>query len=162
MTALETTTVTTTTTFELDTNLLDWVPLAEGLSFKPLAFFPGDTGYQLLLRLEPGTTIPRHRHTGEVHAFNIAGSRRILTTGELIGPGTYLYEPVGNTDTWQAVGDDVCVVHIEANGRVEYLDDDDKVVRHTDASTARSDYLEWCSRHDVAPHAALVKKDRAR
>lgn len=143
-------------TFGLDTNLMEWVPLAEGLWFKPLTFFPGDTGYQLLLRLEPGTIIPRHRHTGEVHAFNLEGSRRILTTGELIGAGTYIYEPVGNTDTWQAVGDDVCIVHIEANGRVEYLDDDDNVVRHTSATTARADYLAWCDEHHVAPHPALA------
>ncbi|NNE96612.1 MAG: anti-sigma factor [Acidimicrobiales bacterium] len=144
------------TTFGFDTNLIGWVPLAAGLSFKPLTFFPGDTGYQLLLRLEPGTIIPRHRHTGEVHAFNIEGSRRILTTDEVVGPGTYIHEPVGNTDTWQAVGEDVCIVHIEANGRVEYLDDDDNVVRHTSATTARADYLAWCDEHHVTPHPALV------
>lgn len=115
----------------------------------------------MLLRLEPGTIIPRHRHTGEVHAFNIAGSRQILTTAELVRAGNYLYEPVGNIDAWQAVGDDVCIVHIEANGRVEYLDDDDNVVRYTSAATARADYLEWCSRHDIAPHPLLVETDPA-
>lgn len=33
---------------------IDWVPLRPGLGFKPLSFFPDDTGYQLLLRLESG------------------------------------------------------------------------------------------------------------
>jgi hypothetical protein len=135
---------------------MDWVPLADGLSFKPLTFFPGDTGYQLLLRLEPGTIIPRHRHTGEIHAFNIAGTRRILTNGEEVGPGTYIHERVGNVDTWQAIGDDVCIVHIEAKGRIEYLDDDDNVIRHTSATTARADYLAWCGLHDTEPHPALI------
>lgn len=143
--------------FGLDTTQLDWIPLAEGLSFKPLTFFPDDAGYQLLLRLMPGTVIPRHRHTGEIHAFNISGTRRILTTGEDIGPGTYLYEPVGNTDTWQAVGDEPCVVHIEANGRIDYLDENDNVIRHTSATTARAEYLDWCDRHDTEPLAALVR-----
>jgi 2,4'-dihydroxyacetophenone dioxygenase len=140
----------------LDSNSLDWVPLAPGLSFKPLRFFPGDTGYQLLLRVEPGTTIPRHRHTGEVHAFNLTGRRRILTTGELVGPGTYVYEPTGNEDAWEAVGDEPCVIHLEANGRVEYLDDAGRVVRHTDAATARSAYLDWCSAQGLTAHPALA------
>ena len=151
------TATTSTASVAFDSNTIDWIPLATGLSFKPLTFFPGDRGYQLLLRLDPGTTIPRHRHTGDVHAFNIAGSRQIVTTGETVGPGTYVYEPVGNTDTWQAIGDDVCIVHIEANGRVEYLDDYDNVVRHTSATTARADYLDWCARHDVAPDPRFVR-----
>lgn len=142
--------------FGVDTSRIGWIPLSEGLSFKPLTFFPDDAGYQLLLRLEPGTVIPRHRHTGEIHAFNIAGTRRILTTGEVIGPGTYIHEPVGNTDTWQAIGDEPCIVHIEANGRINYLDDQDNVLRHTDATTARAEYVGWCNQHGIDPHPGLV------
>ena len=89
--------------------------------------------------------IPRHRHTGEVHAFNLSGTRLLTDTGEAVGPGTYVYEPVGNTDTWQAIGSEPCVILIEANGRVEYLDDHDRVVRHSDAVTARRAYLDWCA-----------------
>lgn len=147
----------TVSAFGVDTNQIPWIPLSEGLSFKPLTFFPGDSGYQLLLRLEPGTVIPRHRHTGEIHAFNIAGTRRILTTGEDIGPGTYIHEPVGNTDTWQAAGDEPCIIHIEANGRINYLDDEDNTIRYTDAATARAEYLAWCSEQNVEPHPALVR-----
>ena len=56
---------------------LDWIPLSTGISFKPIVFFPGDTGYQLLLKVEPGAVVPRHHHTGEVHAFVRSGQRRI-------------------------------------------------------------------------------------
>jgi 2,4'-dihydroxyacetophenone dioxygenase len=135
----------------VDTSEIDWIPLADGLSFKPLTFFPGDTGYQLLLRLEPGTVIPRHRHTGEIHAFNVTGTRLLINTGEEVGPGTYVYEPVGNADTWQAIGTEPCIIHLEANGRVEYLDDDDRVVRFSDATTARAAYLDWCDHTGRAP-----------
>ena len=41
---------------------LDWIPLSPGISFKPIVFLPDDSGYQLLLRVEPGTVVPRHRH----------------------------------------------------------------------------------------------------
>ena len=58
-------------------------------------------------------------------------------------------------DAW-TVGDEACVIHIEANGRVEYLDGDGNVVRHTDASTARTAYLDWCQQNGRLPHPDLV------
>ena len=140
----------------VDTTAMDWIPLSPGLWFKPLRFFIDDTGYQLLLRIEPGTVIPPHRHTGEIHAYNLAGHRRIITTGDVIGPGTYVNEPVGNHDTWEAIGDEDCIVHLEANGRVEYLDGDGNVIRHTDATTARNDYLAHCNATNTGPLPALA------
>jgi 2,4'-dihydroxyacetophenone dioxygenase len=135
---------------------LDWIPLSTGISFKPIVFFPGDTGYQLLLKVEPGAVVPRHHHTGEVHAFVLSGQRRIAGCPEVIGAGSYVYEPVDNIDTWEAVGDEPCVIHIEANGRVEYLDDDGNVVRHTDANTARTAYLDWSQQTGRDPHPDLA------
>ena len=137
---------------------LDWIPLTDGLSFKPITFLPDDTGYQLLLRVEPGTVIPRHHHTGEIHAFVLSGARRIAGTHDVIGPGTYVYEPVDNIDTWQAIGDEPCIIHIEANGRIEYLDRDGRVTRYTDATTARAAYLDWCAAHEIEPHPALTSR----
>lgn len=139
----------------LDTSRLGWIPLAPGLSFKPVTYFPDLSGWQLLLRLEPGTKIPRHRHTGEVHAFNLSGSRR-LDTGEVVGPGTYVHEPAGNVDSWEAFGDEPCVIHIEVNGRNEYLDAEDRVIRIADARGSRQDYLDWCRAEGVEPHPGLV------
>ena len=140
------------------THAMEWVPLSPGISFKPITFFPGDTGYQLLLRIEPGAVVPRHRHTGEIHSMVLSGARRIAGAAEVIDAGCYVYEPVGNEDSWWAVGTEACIVFIEANGRVEYLDDDGAVVRHTDAATARHQYLQWCEQHDVAPIDALMER----
>jgi 2,4'-dihydroxyacetophenone dioxygenase len=135
---------------------LPWIQLSDGISFKPITFFPNDTGYQLLLRVEPGTVVPRHHHTGEVHAFVISGQRRISGCAEIVRAGSYVYEPVDNIDSWETVGDEPCVIHIEANGRVEYLDDHDNVVRFTDAGTARAAYLDWCRTHGSSPDPQLV------
>jgi len=129
-----------------DTSQLVWIPLREGLSFKPITFFPGDVGCQVLLRVEPGTLIPRHRHTGEIHGFNLSGSRLLIDTNEVIGPGMYVYEPPGNVDTWKAIGSEPCVIHIEVNGRIEHLDEAGAVVRVVDAASYRKTYLEWRAR----------------
>jgi 2,4'-dihydroxyacetophenone dioxygenase len=144
------------TTDHLRTADLDWIPLSPGLAFKPITFLPGDAGYQLLLRVDPGTVIPRHRHTGEVHALVLSGARRIVGETDDIVAGTYVYEPAGNVDSWRAVGDEPCVIHIEVNGRIEYLDDAGAVVRHTDATTARAEYLAWCAATGTAVHPALT------
>jgi hypothetical protein len=131
------------------TAALDWIPIAEGLSFKPITYFADDRGWQLLLRLEPGTVVPPHRHTGEVHAFNLSGSRLLIDTGEVIGPGTYVYEPPGNHDTWKAIGDEPCIVHVEVNGRIEYLDERGAVTRVSDARASREMYRRWCGERGV-------------
>lgn len=128
----------------LDTRTMPWIPLGTGESFKPLHFLPNDRGRVLLLRLDPGTIVPRHRHLGEVHGFNLTGTRKLLDSGEIVGPGGYVYEPVGNVDTWMAVGDEPVIVHITSFGAMEYLDDNDKVLRRDTASSLREVYLRYC------------------
>lgn len=135
---------------------IDWIPLSAGTSFKPITFFPDGRGYQLLLRVEPGHVVPPHHHTGEIHAFVVAGRRRIVGVAEVIGAGTYVYEPVDNVDSWEAVGDEPCVIHIEANGSIEYLDEDGAVVRRTNAATAQATYLAWCAAQGIDPNPDLA------
>ncbi|HEU4532625.1 MAG TPA: 2,4'-dihydroxyacetophenone dioxygenase family protein [Polyangiaceae bacterium] len=140
----------------VDTSRLEWVPITEGLSFKPITYFPDDSGYQLLLRVEPGTVVPRHRHTGEVHAFTLSGARVLLDTDQIVGPGVYVYEPPGNVDSWKAVGDEPCVVHVEVNGGIEYLADDGTVARVADARSSRRAYLAWCAQAGRTPDPSLA------
>ena len=99
----------------LHTEGMAWIPTGGGKAFRPLRFEAD--GWSELMYLEPGSVVPLHRHTGEVHAYNLSGSRQILGTGEIVGPGDYVYEPAGNVDAWQAVGDEPCVVTSRSPGR---------------------------------------------
>ena len=135
----------------LDTESIPWIPLGPGESFKLLHFLANDRGRVLLLRLEPGTVVPRHRHLGEVHAFNVAGSRKLLDTGEVLGPGAYVYEPAGNVDSWMAVGDEPVIVHITSLGPMEYLSDNDQVLRRDTESTLHDIYVRHCEEHGLTP-----------
>jgi quercetin dioxygenase-like cupin family protein len=123
---------------------LPWVPLGPGKSFKPLRFLAADRGFVELLRLEPGQAIARHRHTGEVHAFNLQGWRE-LDTGERIGPGDYVYEPEGNVDSWKVVGDETLIVLVVVMGAVEYLDPAGNVSQRYMASTLEDIYRRHCA-----------------
>jgi len=127
-----------------------WVPLSGGKSFKPLRFLREDRGFVELLRLEPGETIPLHRHTGEVHAFNLEGSRQ-LCTGEVIGPGGYVYEPAGNTDSWKVLGAVPLVVLVVVTGAVEYLGADGDVTARYTAQTLMKIYHEHCAAQSIEP-----------
>lgn len=126
------------------TDATPWVPLSPGKAFKPLRFLRDDRGFVELLRLQPGEQIALHRHTGEVHAFNLQGSRE-LCTGELIGPGGYVYEPAGNVDSWKVIGDVPLIVLVVVMGAVEYLGSDGTVVGRYTASRLRDIYQRHCT-----------------
>ena len=125
-----------------------WVPLSDGKFFKPLRFLSGNRGFVELLRLERGASMPRHRHTGEVHAFNVEGSRQ-LCTGEIINAGGYLYEPAGNVDSWKNVGDGPLVVLVIVMGAVENLAADGSVTNVYTADVLSDLYRQHCEANDL-------------
>jgi 2,4'-dihydroxyacetophenone dioxygenase len=131
-----------------------WISTGPGKSFRPLRF--AADGCSELMRLEPGSAVALHRHTGEVHAFNLAGTREIFGTGEQVGPGHYVYEPAGTIDGWAAISDEPCVVHIKVTGTIEYLGDNGQVIASVNADTQRALYLSWCQEHTVHPVAQIL------
>lgn len=135
-----------------------WVPLRAGMWMRPLCFL--DHGYSLQLRVAPGTSTGRHRHTGEVNALMLKGRRRIFTTGELLGPGDFVHEPPGNEDDWGCVGEEDCVIMISLTGRIEYVAADGRVDHFTDTHTAQAAYLDHCRRETIAPLPELFRGAR--
>ena len=121
---------------------LPWATVRDGFDLKVLHGSTDDETRALLLRLRPGTIIPRHRHAGEVHAINLAGQRKLLDTGEVIDPGGYVYEPPGNVDSWMAVGDEPLVVFVTVRGALETLDDDGAVLHTTTTASQAAWYRE--------------------
>lgn len=138
---------------------MPWVPLAEGVSMRPLCFL--DDGYSLQLRLEPGARIAPHRHTGEVDAIVLAGKRRLFDTDEVLSAGDFVHEPKGNHDSWGCEGDEPCIVQISLKGRVEYLTKDGRLDHYTDTHTAQAAYLDHCERMGVAPEPKLFRGRQA-
>jgi quercetin dioxygenase-like cupin family protein len=127
-----------------------WIPSATpGKSSSPLRFFADDRGFVELLRMEPGVVMPLHRHSGEIHAYNLSGTRK-LCTGELIGPGDYVYEPPGNTDWWKIVGDETMLALVIVMGTVEFLAPGGVVTGRASASTQLAEYERYCREHGLA------------
>ena len=123
---------------------LPWIPSATpGKSAKPLRFLRNGSGFVELLRMEPGTLMPLHRHSGEIHAYNLSGSR-LLCTGEVIGPGDYVYEPPGNTDCWKVIGDETMLALVVVMGEVAFLGPGDTDRARVDAATQLAEYHRHC------------------
>lgn len=128
---------------------LPWIPSSTpGKSAKPLRFLPGGSGFVELLRMEPGVVMPLHRHSGEIHAYNLSGSRQ-LCTGEIIGPGDYVFEPPGNTDWWKIVGDETMVALVVVMGEVEFLGPGGVVRGRANAATQLAEYQHYCQTHGL-------------
>jgi hypothetical protein len=120
-----------------------WVPAqTPGKSSRLLTCLAEDRGFVEWLRMEPGTAMPPHRHTGETHVFHLAGARR-LPNGEVIGPGAYSYEPAGNVDAWEVVGDEPLLALVIVMGTVEFLAADGSVCAVVSAGTQRELHQRW-------------------
>ena len=138
----------------LHTEGMAWIPTGGGKAFRPLRFEAD--GWSELMYLEPGSVVPLHRHTGEVHAYNLSGSRQILGTGEIRRAGRLRLRTGRNVDAWQAVGDQPCVVHIKITGAVEYFDEAGAVTGQADSASQRAAYLDWCRETGSDPAGPLA------
>lgn len=125
-----------------------WIPMSVEKSWKPLRFFRDGRGFVELLRMRPGAVMPLHRHTGEIHAYNLAGTRT-LCTGEVIGPGDYVYEPPGNTDWWKVTGEEEMTALVVVMGAVEFIDAAGTVRSRADAHSQHQAYRDHCARHGL-------------
>jgi 2,4'-dihydroxyacetophenone dioxygenase len=97
-------------------------------------------------RYEPGVTIPRHKHTGEVFAFTIAGSWKYLEYPDVNRAGSYLYEPAGSVHTLHVPEDNdgVTDVWFAIYGANLNLRADDSVEMVIDAGVIRDVYFALC------------------
>jgi quercetin dioxygenase-like cupin family protein len=134
-----------------------WLPEGEGKWSLPLQFLPGENGqgggWVELMRLAPGTKLTLHRHHGEVHGLNLQGQRR-LDNGRIVDAGDYIYEPSGNVDSWEAVGDEVLVLHVVVRGNVDYVDRDGSVRQRITTAQRIADYRAFCAARGLSPRLA--------
>ncbi|HEY6816870.1 MAG TPA: 2,4'-dihydroxyacetophenone dioxygenase family protein [Croceibacterium sp.] len=133
--------------FHADTDSLPW---AEGWAGDPrirLKLLMADIeGQRFAVRMQfaSGLTVAPHKHTGEVHAFTLAGRWNYLEYPD--SPpnvaGSYLFEPPGTTHTLQVAADadgptDVLFV---IYGAMLHMDETGAIVGVTDAESCLAEY----------------------
>lgn len=125
---------------------LPFVTYQEGVAFQ-LLHVDVDAGMWVIrVRFQPGVTIQRHKHTGEVFAFTISGSWKYLEYPEVNTAGSYLFEPAGSVHTLHVPesNDEVTDAWFAIRGANLNLDDNGNVESVLDAATALEIYLDRC------------------
>lgn len=125
---------------------LPFVPYQEGVVFQLLQVNLESGLWVIRVRFEPGVTIRRHRHTGEVFAFTHSGSWRYLEYPDIHEAGSYLYEPAGAVHTLHvpATNREVTDVWFAIRGANLDLDAEGNVEAVLDAATVLGIYRAQC------------------
>jgi len=132
-----------------------WVPQTECLSFRPLCLCVSQGYYVNLLRFQGGGVLGCHRHASPVHAHTIKGTWGYKEHTWEAGPGTYVFEPPGETHTL-VVGEAEMITLFHVTGALIYCDpetnevtgfDDvftklEKAKRHYEACGLGADYVQ--------------------
>lgn len=126
---------------------LPFVPYLEGAEIQLLQVDLDAGLWVVRARFQPGVTIPRHRHTGDVLAFTLSGSWRYLEYPEINTAGSYLYEPAGSIHTLHVPASNKKVTDIwfAVRGANLDLDEQENVVNILDAGTVLEIYRGLCA-----------------
>lgn len=133
--------------FHADTEALPWADGWAGDSRIRLKLLMADiAGQRFAVRMQfaPGVTAVPHKHTGEVHAFTIAGRWRYLDYPDSPDnvAGSYLFEPPGTTHTLQIDGQiaEATDVLYVIYGAMLHLDESGAIIGVTDAESCLEEY----------------------
>ena len=130
-------------------NMDSSMPFLDEGSFKlQLLHVNIETGLWVIRTVfSPGTTVQKHKHTGEIFAFTNSGSWYYLEYPQDINvAGSYLYEPAGSIHTLHVPASntedtEVCFV---MNGANLNLNDEDEVESVLDAGAMLEVYQSMC------------------
>jgi len=121
----------------------DWLGI-KGVRLKLLMADIEGGKFVVRIRFAPGTQLPPHKHSGEVHAFTLAGEWYYL---EYEGQppskaGSYLYEPPGSTHTLKVADHNTgeTDVMFVVYGAMLHMDDAGAIVAVGDAESHLRDY----------------------
>jgi 2,4'-dihydroxyacetophenone dioxygenase len=121
-----------------------WVPQAQDVWFRPLCLNASHGYWVNLLRVRKSGVLSRHRHPAPVHGFVIKGHWHYLEHDWVARPGSYVYEPPGETHTLvvpEDVSEMITLFHI--TGAMIYVDPWGKVMAYEDVFSK----IEMCRKH---------------
>ena len=125
---------------------LPFVPYQEGVTFQLLQSDVATGLWVIRVRFQPGVTIPRHKHTGEVFGFTIQGAWKYLEYPEVNTAGSYLFEPAGSVHTLHVLesNKEITDAWFAVRGANLNLDDKGSVESVVDAAAVLEIYLAQC------------------
>jgi quercetin dioxygenase-like cupin family protein len=125
---------------------LPFVDLGDGIELQVLHIDIEAGLWVIRNRFAPGSRVQRHKHTGEVFAFTLAGSWKYEEYPEVNTAGSYLYEPAGSIHSLVVpeTNTEVTDVWFAITGANLNLDDAGNVELVIDAQLIRDTYVAMC------------------
>ena len=101
-----------------------WVPYAEGVWLQPCCFNVTSGGFTVVLKGLPGAKLGVHYHVGTVHGYTMRGHWRYLEHDWVAKPGTFIFEPAGESHTLVITDDspEPALILFVVQGGLIYLD----------------------------------------
>ena len=112
-----------------------WVPQKDNVWFRPLMLDTRGGGFTDLLRVRRAGMLSRHRHPAPVHGYVIKGKWRYLEHDWVDEPGTYVYEPPGETHTLVLEDKNEMITFFNNGGPVIYVDENGAQIGYDDVFT---------------------------
>jgi 2,4'-dihydroxyacetophenone dioxygenase len=146
---------------------LTFEPHAGLVAVKLYAADPARGETVFLLRASPGVELPAHRSDGTTTIYTLQGRWKYREHDWVAGPGSIVFEPAGTRHTPQVLADgtDDTILFVVANGDLQLLDADERVIGIEDSRTATDRYLSYCRANDIRPRdltrpVTLLQGDR--
>ena len=135
---------------------LPWLPFtphSELVSVKLYAADPKRGEVVVLLRAPPGVELPAHRSTGPTTIYTLQGRWKYREHDWVAGPGSVIIEPVAARHTPQILADgtDDVILFVVADGDLQILDAEDRVIGIENWRTAVDRYVAYCRANDLVP-----------
>ncbi len=114
-------------------------------------------------RMQPGTRVIKHYHTGAVYAFTIQGSWLYEEYPDTVNePGSFLFEPAGSVHTLTIPEDQTgeTVVWFLIHGTNINIDERGDVVSIADAFNVLEGYRLLCDAQGVSSEGVIVIGER--
>lgn len=123
---------------------LPWAQAGENIRLKVLQVKPEEGLWVIRNEFGPGVRVQKHRHTGPVYGFTVAGAWGYLEYDYMNRAGSYLYEPAHSVHSLYTPDDnteltDVTFVMYGCNLN---LDEDDNVESVTDGPGVLAAYYQ--------------------
>ena len=138
---------------------LPFVYFTDGVTFQLLQVDVAGGLWVVRTRFEPGVTIQRHLHTGEVNAVTFSGAWQYLEYPATINRAySYLYEPAGSIHTLTtaiAAQHEITDVWFAIRGANLTLDDHGGVESVLDAGLVLRLYREECAKAGLPAPAVI-------
>jgi 2,4'-dihydroxyacetophenone dioxygenase len=131
-----------TATSAVDLDAVPWVesddPVYGKSSFKLVRCSIPTNTYTVIMRWGAGIVLPKHRHSGAVHAYTFEGKWCYEEYDWVATAGTYVHEPPGTTHTLKVLEDTTALFAVD--GGQANLGPNDEVLSYFDTPLALEFY----------------------